>query len=145
MDFILDPFPLWTTLGDKLRPIFADPSKVKVLHGSDSDIIWLQRDFGLYVVNMFDTGQASRVLEKKSHKLSTLLSDYCGVIADKKYQLADWRQRPLTEEMLKYAREDTHFLLYVYDCLRNELVEAGKLEQAIRRSQQVALQSYNKP
>eukprot|EP01043_Picozoa_sp_COSAG02_P090466 COSAG02_NODE_27312_length_612_cov_1.181287_2_plen_37_part_01 len=34
-----------------------------MLHGADSDIVWLQRDFGLYIVNMFDTGQASRVLE----------------------------------------------------------------------------------
>lgn len=34
----------------------------QVLHGADSDVLWLQRDFGLYLVNMFDTGQASRVL-----------------------------------------------------------------------------------
>lgn len=34
----------------------------QVLHGADSDIVWLQRDFGLYIVNMFDTGQAARVL-----------------------------------------------------------------------------------
>ena len=33
-----------------------------MLHGADSDIVWLQRDFGIYVVNLFDTGQASRVL-----------------------------------------------------------------------------------
>ena len=26
------------------------------------DIVWLQRDFGLYIVNMFDTGQAARLL-----------------------------------------------------------------------------------
>lgn len=30
---------------------------VQVLHGADSDIAWLQRDFGLYIVNLFDTGQ----------------------------------------------------------------------------------------
>ena len=30
---------------------------MQVLHGSDHDVFWLQRDFGLYVVNMFDTGQ----------------------------------------------------------------------------------------
>ena len=45
--------------------------------------------------------------------------------ADKKYQLADWRIRPLEAEMLKYAREDTHFLLYIYDCMRLELIEKG--------------------
>ena len=35
----------------------------QVLHGCDSDIHWLQKDFGLYIVNLFDTGQAARVLE----------------------------------------------------------------------------------
>jgi len=39
-----------------LRPIFDDPSITKVLHGADKDVEWLQRDFGLYIVNMFDTG-----------------------------------------------------------------------------------------
>jgi exosome complex exonuclease RRP6 len=27
--------------------------------------------------------------------------------------------------MLKYAREDTHYLLYIYDCLRQQLLEKG--------------------
>ena len=39
-----------------LLPVFTDPKVTKVLHGADMDILWLQRDFGLYVVNMFDTG-----------------------------------------------------------------------------------------
>ena len=61
-DFIVDPIGLREHLGDALRPIFDNPDKLKVLHGSDMDIQWLQRDFGLYIVNMFDTGQAARVL-----------------------------------------------------------------------------------
>lgn len=27
------------------------------MHGADRDILWLQRDFGIYICNMFDTGQ----------------------------------------------------------------------------------------
>jgi ribonuclease D len=27
------------------------------MHGADRDIVWLQRDFGIYICNMFDTGQ----------------------------------------------------------------------------------------
>ena len=34
----------------------------QVLHGSDQDVLWLQRDLGLYVVNMFDTGQVRMTL-----------------------------------------------------------------------------------
>ena len=42
----------------------------------------------------------------------------CFRQADKRLQLADWRVRPLTADMLHYARADTHFLLYIADCLR---------------------------
>lgn len=52
---------------------------MKVLHGSDSDIVWLQRDFGIYVANLFDTGQAARVLSFPSAGLAYLLSHFCSV------------------------------------------------------------------
>lgn len=47
--------------------------------------------------------------------------------------------------MLKYAREDTHFLLYIYDCLRNELHEKNLYQQCLERSNQIALSVYVKP
>ncbi len=55
-DFIVDTLKLRQVIGKYLRPIFADANKIKVLHGSDYDIEWLQKDFGLYIVNLFDTG-----------------------------------------------------------------------------------------
>lgn len=42
-----------------------------------------------------------------------------------RYQLADWRLRPLPADMLHYARADTHFLLAAADALRGELAAAG--------------------
>ncbi len=60
-DFIIDTLELRSKM-HLLNESFTNPKIIKVLHGSDSDIVWLQRDFGIYVVNMFDTGQASRVL-----------------------------------------------------------------------------------
>ncbi|KAH3824886.1 hypothetical protein DPMN_126741 [Dreissena polymorpha] len=50
--------------------------------------------------------------------------------------------RPLPEELQKYAREDTHYLLYIYDRLRNELIERGNnsnnmLLSVMHRSKQV--------
>lgn len=57
--------------------------------------------------------------------------------------------RPLPEEMLKYARSDTHYLLYIYDCLRNELLQKSGANQnllraVLQRSNVVALQKYEK-
>ena len=117
-DFVVDTIALKKQIGGALRGVFDDPDIVKVLHGADRDVEWLQRDFGIYVVNMFDTGQAARVLRLPAKGLAYLLQHHCGVTADKTLQRADWRVRPLPEEMLKYAREDTHYLLYIYDCLR---------------------------
>lgn len=47
------------------------------------------------------------------------------VQADKRYQLCDWRIRPLSLDMVQYARTDTHYLLYIYDRLKQLLQEAG--------------------
>lgn len=50
--------------------------------------------------------------------------------ADKRWQMADWRVRPLSDEALLYARMDTHFLLYMYDRIKVCLVApADRTEQ----------------
>lgn len=133
-----------------LSSSFHNPSILKVLHGADHDILWLQRDFGLYIINMFDTGQAARILELPRFSLAHLLERYCNIKVDKKYQLADWRIRPLPAEMAKYAREDTHYLLYVADVMRNELLDRGNvaknlLKSCLDRSRYLCMQAYDKP
>jgi exosome complex exonuclease RRP6 len=123
-DYVIDPLSpvVRSKVGKALWPFLTHPSIIKVLHGSDRDIEWLQRDFGLCIVNLFDTGQAARVLSLPSASLAFLLETFCGVVADKRLQLADWRIRPLTAEMMTYARGDTHHLPYLYDRLRVELL-----------------------
>ena len=37
------------------------------------------------------------------------------------HQRGDWRLRPLTPEMIEYARTDAHYLLYIANCLASEL------------------------
>ncbi|CAA7016043.1 unnamed protein product [Microthlaspi erraticum] len=151
-DYIIDTFKLRVHIGPYLREIFKDPKKKKVMHGADRDILWLQRDFGIYVCNLFDTGQASRVLNLERNSLEFLLQHYCGVTANKEYQNADWRVRPLPAEMTRYAREDTHYLLYIYDVLKLELQGMAKdnentdspLLEVYKRSYEVCTQLYEK-
>ncbi|CAL5323849.1 unnamed protein product [Camellia sinensis] len=47
------------------------------------------------------------------------------VVKRARYQNADWRLRPLPDEMLRYAREDTHYLLHIYDLMRIRLLSAS--------------------
>jgi len=150
-DYIIDTIALRSKL-QVLNKIFTDPKVIKILHGCRSDIMWLQKDLGLYMVNLFDTGEASKVLGLKG-SLGFLLKHYCNVDTDKKFQLADWRQRPLPEEMNKYARMDTHYLFYIYDKMRLELAQPKSKEEnpiaylssVWKTSKDLCLQIFEKP
>jgi len=141
-DYIVDPFGLFDAL-HVLNKITCNPHIVKVLHGANRDIIWLQRDFGVYVVNMFDTGCACRCLNLPGGaSLRNLYASKCGFTPDKKHQTSDWRQRPLSQEMIDYARSDTHYLLYAYDLLKQDLQEEG-IMKVWEMSQELTLQRYS--
>jgi len=148
-DFIVDPFALRGKL-TCLNEVFANPKITKVLHGADYDILWLQRDFGVYVVNMFDTHQAAVVLEYPQRSLAALLNKFTQVMADKTYQRADWRIRPLPEDFISYARQDSHYLLFIYDLMRNELIDKGNnlnnlINAVYCRSTDICMKRYEKP
>jgi exosome complex exonuclease RRP6 len=149
-DWVVDTLKPWREDLQRLNEVFTDPKILKVFHGSTMDIVWLQRDLGLYVVGLFDTYHAAVALGYPKRSLKFLLEKFAKYEADKKYQMADWRLRPLTEEMLRYARADTHYLLYIYDCLRNELVEKSDPENnlvdyVLEQSKTEALQRFDRP
>ncbi|KAJ4851231.1 hypothetical protein Tsubulata_022285 [Turnera subulata] len=154
-DYLLDTI----ALHDEMRilgPLFADPNICKVFHGADNDVLWLQRDFHIYVVNLFDTAKACEVLAKPQKSLAYLLETYCSVATNKLFQREDWRQRPLSAEMLEYARTDAHYLLYIAGCLIVELKQQDSdnssypndkfhfILEASRRSNMICLQLYTK-
>ena len=154
-DWIVDPLKPWRRKLQVLNEVLADPSIVKVLHGAYMDIMWLQRDLGLYVVGLFDTHYAARALGYTGGSLAFLLKKFANVDAQKQYQMADWRVRPLPQELFDYARSDTHYLLYIYDCMRNELIERSNLSMqnhegdrlwdVLQKSSETALQRYEYP
>ena len=146
-DFLVDTLALRKVLNRHLASIFANPGIVKVMHGADSDIPWLQRDFGIYVVNLFDTGRAARIIPHfKSAGLAYLLSKYAGIVADKKHQLSDWRQRPLPDDMHSYATSDTAYLLDIYDRIKLELHSSPDVSvvKVLDQSKKVCLLRYDK-
>ncbi|XP_025192206.1 exosome component 10 isoform X1 [Melanaphis sacchari] len=145
-DYIIDTLHLREKL-HVLNEIFTNPAVVKVFHGADSDIPWLQRDLGLYIVNMFDTYQAAKILNFSRKGLDFLLKHYCNVDADKAFQLYDWRTRPLSPEAIYYARCDTHYLLYVYDMIKKDLMamstnQCNYIELVFQRSADVCKTRY---
>lgn len=124
-DYILDPLRCPTGVGQFIRQLMRRTDCVKVMHGCDSDLTWLQLDFQAYSANVFDTARAHKVLSGETDlpSLARLLSTNLHVPVDKTFQIADWRIRPLPPPMLKYAREDAHFLLQLYTVLVSRMDE----------------------
>uniref|UniRef100_A0AC35TPK5 HRDC domain-containing protein n=1 Tax=Rhabditophanes sp. KR3021 TaxID=114890 RepID=A0AC35TPK5_9BILA len=148
-DFIIDPFPIWNEMWQLNEP-FTDPAILKVFHGAHSDIIWLQRDFGIYVVNMIDTQAVMKACNITPLGLSSLIRRYYNIELDKKYQRADWRYRPLTKEMLTYARCDTHYLLGAKNLVVNDCLKMGNdfqnlVRQAFDESTVICMSHFEQP
>ncbi len=128
-DYIIDPLAISDihSLGELLR----DPHIEKVFHAAEYDLICLKRDYGFTVANLFDTMHAARVCGAKTIGLSSMLEKYFGVRANKKHQRDNWGKRPLPLESLRYAQMDTHYLPELRDILHAELVNCGRLEEAL--------------
>ncbi|XP_030539698.1 protein RRP6-like 3 isoform X1 [Rhodamnia argentea] len=152
-DYLIDTIKLHDAMGI-LRPVFSETSICKVFHGADNDVLWLQRDFHIYVVNLFDTAKACDILSKPQRSLAYLLETYCGITTNKLLQREDWRQRPLPQDMVQYARTDACYLLYVARCLVGELKQKENescfddelhfVLEACRRSNMICFQRYMK-
>jgi len=127
---IVDPL---SVNAETLRPLgdLLESAEVEtVFHDADYDLRLLQQDYGWHVRHIFDTRIAAQLLGIKAFGLAALLERYFGVKLDKKHQRADWSMRPLPDDMLEYAAQDTMYLLELRTRMRDELEQKGRLEWA---------------
>jgi 3'-5' exonuclease len=129
-DYIIDVLSedVWDEICG-LKPLFSNPNVVKVGHAIGGlDVQSLHRDFGIFVVNAFDTYEAAKLLPIQQHGLAALLEYYNipDTVLHQRlkdlYQNCDWRTRPMTAEMIQYARADVHCLLKLRQLLLRDLV-----------------------
>lgn len=123
-----------------LGKVFSGPDQVKVIHAGDNDIRILNRDYGFEFANVFDTHRAASLLGSNHLSLSSVIEQYLGVRLEKpkKMQRSRWEKRPLTEEQLNYAAEDTQHLIPLYRRLNAEIEAKGLQWQAARAFEGIA-------
>ncbi|CAM9203341.1 unnamed protein product, partial [Laminaria digitata] len=134
-DYVVDPLAegMWDSM-PLLRGPFGNSGILKVGHSIRScDVPSLYRDFGIVIVNAFDTEEAVHALGEKHSGLGRVLEN-AGVkelhdIAGLKQsmQACDWRERPLSAEKLVYARCDSHYLVPLWRLLRARLLAADTI------------------
>jgi len=128
-----------------LGTIFKDPSVLKIMHAGDNDIRLLKRDYGFEFKNIFDTHQAASILGCHHLSLSTLISQHLGMELkkDKKMQRSKWETRPLKEEQIHYAVEDTAHLTSLYRRLESEIQLRGLKRKAARAFDKIAAVTWS--
>ncbi len=122
--YVIDPMAF--DLSGVLRPALEDPKVQVLIHGGDYDVRLLDRDLDIHPTNLFDTQIAASLTGEPSVGLAALLDKYCSVSLSKKHQRADWAKRPLTEELVEYAADDTRYLHTLADVLEAKLEELGR-------------------
>ena len=118
-DYLVDPLAVEDL--SPLRRIFANPKIEKIFHASEYDLICLRRDYGFQFANLFDTMLAASLLGRDEVGLGGILESEFGIQLDKRYQRANWGQRPLPPHLLAYARLDTHYLIPLRNKLKGDL------------------------
>jgi ribonuclease D len=114
-----------------LAAVLADPAVEVVLHAGRQDVAILRREWRTEVTNVFDTQVAAGFagFQAQAGYLG-LLNDALRIRLKKSASFTRWDVRPLTDEQLRYAREDVEHLLALTDELQRRLRESGRLEWA---------------
>jgi len=115
----------------ELRDVLADPAIEIVVHAGRQDVAILRRTWSTDVRNLFDTQVAAGFA---GHGAQTgygpLLADVLGRRLAKSASFTRWDRRPLSDEQVRYAREDVADLLELAAVLQDELRAAGRLDWA---------------
>ena len=115
--------------GLNLQPLFDRVcSRRLVFHGADYDLRLLRRVGQFDPKDLFDTMIAARLCGKSALGLAALVEEFFGVKLSKASQKANWAIRPLSQQMVEYALNDTRYLLEIAMKLEAELRRAGRWE-----------------
>ncbi len=111
-----------------LAPLLGEDGPRKVLHDVSFDRKMLETR-GLPLGHVFDTSVAARFLGETSTGLATLLDARFGVKLNKKYQKADWGERPIDDDRLAYLVADVRHLPALAAQLEEQAAALDLLEE----------------
>ena len=146
--YLVDPLAVDTA--ELLGSILHDPSIKKILHSGDNDIRTLDREWGLTIVNLYDTSVGARFLGLEKLGLGNVAEEVIGLklAKDKRLQRADWGLRPLSDEALEYAASDVLYLKQLMDELVRRTDALGRsqwVEEECRRFEDVRYSPPDEP
>ena len=123
--YIIDPLAGLDLNG--LSAALAD--KPLILHGGDYDLRMMRASIGFRPRReVFDTMIAAQLLGLEQIGLAALTERFFAITIGKAGQKSDWSRRPLSENQLRYAVNDTRFLERLADRMHGELSARGRVD-----------------
>ena len=107
--------------------LLENPSVQKIFHDISFDLRILHKQFNCRPRNIFDTQVAAHFVGETEVGLGSLLKRFFDVNKERRFQMADWTKRPLSEDMLEYAVKDTMYLIQLRDLLEARLREKNRM------------------
>ena len=122
---VIDPLQIQDL--SSLKTLFLDSDIKKIFHGADFDVRSLYRDFNIKIKNLFDTQIACMFLGIRETSLAAVIKERFKISLNKEYRKKDWSKRPLPEDMIEYAVNDTLYLIKLAKILEKELKKIGRI------------------
>lgn len=146
-DFVVDSLRLYNSISETLSDIFLNANILKVVFGSP-DVLAFQRDFNLNMYPIFDLQCAFKELElyHKIPSMQNVVKEYLNVNLDKSLRNFNFLWRPLPQQFVDYARDDSKYLLECFNIFlerHSEKSELSIFEYTGHRS--LMLKSYSFP
>lgn len=103
----------------------------KIIHSSSQDLeAFIGINKNKKINNVEDTQIMAEFCGDKQIGYSNAVSKYMNILnfeKDKKLQISDWKERPLTEKQIEYAKKDVFYLIDLYNVLYKKLEKEDKL------------------
>ena len=130
VDYIIDPLKTGDLSG--LGRLLTSTDIEKVFHGGENDLTLFMDTLGIRVcAPYFDTYIAAQIAGEQKVGFGALVGQYFDMKLDKRFQLHDWGERPISPQAMAYARGDTHFLLPLRDQIWSKVAERGREDHAL--------------
>ncbi|WP_020406654.1 ribonuclease D [Hahella ganghwensis] len=140
--YLIDPLPLsdWSPLSE----LFGNREVLKVLHACGED---LELFYSLGIEQpqpLFDTQVAAAMLGGELNEgLQNLVGRHLDLHLPKHETRSDWTLRPLSEEQVRYAKEDVVILMPLFEKQKAELDTKGYFQYVLAEGAGAAAQAAN--
>ena len=102
-----------------------------IFHSARQDLEVIFQNSDLLPNKIFDTQIAAGLVGFEPQiSYANLVEKLCGKVLKKSQTRANWEKRPLSKEMISYAREDVEFLLEMHAILLEKLKKLDRISWA---------------